>query len=112
MVVLPSLRVEVGSLPEGVLLPGDPARAARIAERLERPEELAKNREFHSYRGLWKGVPVGVISTGVGAPGAGHLRGGGHSRRRKNPHPRGNSRLPSGPRPGRSSRGSPRCGPR
>ena len=70
MVLLPSLRVEVGSLPEGVLLPGDPGRAARIAERLEKPEELAKNREFHSYRGLWKGVPVGVISTGVGAPGA------------------------------------------
>jgi uridine phosphorylase len=70
MVLLPSLRVEVGSVPEGVLLPGDPARAARIAERLERPEELAKNREFHSYRGFWKGVPVGVISTGVGAPGA------------------------------------------
>lgn len=70
MVRLPSLQVEVGSLPEGVLLPGDPARAARIAERLERAEELAKNREFHSYRGFWRGVPVGVISTGVGAPGA------------------------------------------
>ncbi|MGB9861978.1 MAG: nucleoside phosphorylase [Candidatus Bipolaricaulaceae bacterium] len=70
MVRLPSLRVEVGAIPEGVLLPGDPARAALIAERLERAEELAKNREFHSYRGLWRGVPVGVISTGVGAPGA------------------------------------------
>ncbi len=70
MAVLPSLRVEVGAIPQGVLLPGDPGRAARIAERLEKPEEIAKNREFHSYRGLWKGVPVGVISTGVGAPGA------------------------------------------
>lgn len=68
--LLPSLRVEVGALPEGVLLPGDPARAARIAEKLERPEELAKNREFHSYRGFWKGILVGVVSTGVGAPGA------------------------------------------
>ncbi len=68
--VLPALRVEVGALPKGVLLPGDPARAARIAERLEQAEELAKNREFHSYRGFWKGVPVGVVSTGVGAPGA------------------------------------------
>lgn len=68
--VLPALRVEIGALPKGVLLPGDPARAACIAERLERAEELAKNREFHSYRGFWKGVPVGVVSTGVGAPGA------------------------------------------
>ncbi len=67
---LPALRVRVGDLPQGILLPGDPGRAARIAERLERSEELAKNREFHSYRGFWKGVPVGVVSTGVGAPGA------------------------------------------
>lgn len=70
MPLLPSLRVRVGDLPERILLPGDPARAARIAEKLEGPEELAKNREFHSYRGFWRGVPVGVISTGVGAPGA------------------------------------------
>ncbi len=70
MPVLPTLRVEEGALPPGVLLPGDPGRAARIAEKLDRPEELAKNREFHSYRGLWQGVPVGVVSTGVGAPGA------------------------------------------
>lgn len=69
MDLLPSLRVRAGSLPAGVLLPGDPARAARIAERLEEREELAKNREFHSYRGLWNGVRVGVVSTGVGAPG-------------------------------------------
>ncbi|MCS7240472.1 MAG: nucleoside phosphorylase [Candidatus Bipolaricaulota bacterium] len=70
MPVLPALRVEIGSLPKGVLLPGDPGRAARIAEKLDHVEELAKNREFHSYRGLWKGIPVGVVSTGVGAPGA------------------------------------------
>lgn len=70
MQLLPSLRVRVGDLPEGILLPGDPARAAKIAEKLERPEELAKNREFHSYRGFWRGIPVGVVSTGVGAPGA------------------------------------------
>jgi uridine phosphorylase len=37
---------------------------------LDRAEEIAKNREFHSYRGLYKGVPVGVVSTGIGAPGA------------------------------------------
>lgn len=70
MALLPALRVAEGALPLGVLLPGDPARALRIAQKLEKPEELAKNREFHSYRGLWQGVPVGVVSTGVGAPGA------------------------------------------
>ena len=70
MPVLPTLRVEAGALPQGVLLPGDPNRAALIAEKLQNPQELGKSREFHSYRGLWQGVPVGVVSTGVGAPGA------------------------------------------
>jgi len=67
---LPSILVAPGELPPYLLLPGDPARAARIAERLGEPQEIAQNREFHSYRGLYKGVPVGVLSTGVGAPGA------------------------------------------
>lgn len=67
---LPTLLLSPGDLPPYVLLPGDPARAARIAERLDRAEEVAKNREFHSYRGFYKGVAVGVVSTGIGAPGA------------------------------------------
>lgn len=41
-----------------------------MATKLDRAEQIGKNREFHSYRGLWRGVPVGVVSTGVGAPGA------------------------------------------
>ncbi len=67
---LPTILLSPGDLPPYVLLPGDPARAARIAERLEGARELAKNREFHSYRGSYRGVEVGVVSTGVGAPGA------------------------------------------
>ena len=67
---LPSLLVSPGDLPPYLLLPGDPARAACIAARLEEPREIAKNREFHSFRGLYKGIPVGVLSTGIGAPSA------------------------------------------
>ncbi|MEA3239356.1 MAG: nucleoside phosphorylase [Candidatus Bipolaricaulota bacterium] len=67
---LPTLLLSSGQLPQFVLLPGDPARAAHIAEHLDQPEALAKNREFHSYRGFYRGVPVGVVSTGVGSPGA------------------------------------------
>jgi len=67
---LPSLLVSPGDLPPYLLLPGDPARAARIAERLDEAREIAKNREFHSYCGLYKGIPVGVLSTGIGAPSA------------------------------------------
>ncbi len=68
--LLPSLRVRPGELPGRVLFPGDPGRAAAIADRLEGGECLAQNREFHVYRGRLGTVPIGVVSTGVGAPGA------------------------------------------
>ena len=60
-----------GEIPELVLLPGDPERAKKIAERFfDNPEEIAKRREYWSYRGTWKGVPVAVCSTGIGCPSA------------------------------------------
>jgi len=51
-------------------MPGDPRRAERIAEHLEGSSLLSSNREFHCYRGAYRGVDIGVVSTGVGAPGA------------------------------------------
>jgi uridine phosphorylase len=60
-----------GEIPPIVLLPGDPSRAREIAETFfENPEEVAKKREFWSYRGTWKGTPVAVCSTGIGCPSA------------------------------------------
>ena len=54
-----------------VLLPGDPARAAMIAnDWLDDGELVMANREFHSYTGSYKGVRMSVISTGLGSPGA------------------------------------------
>ena len=68
--LLPTLLLSSGQLPPYLLLAGDPGRAAKIAERLDQSESLAKNREFHSYQGLYEGIPVGVVSTGIGSPGA------------------------------------------
>ena len=51
---------------EDAILPGDPARVDRVAALLEQPEELMFNREYKSVRGLWKGRPVLIISTGSG----------------------------------------------
>ncbi len=48
------------------ILPGDPARVSRIAQQLEQPEELGFNREYRSLRGLYRGVPVLAMSTGMG----------------------------------------------
>ena len=60
-----------GEIPELVLLPGDPDRARKIAERFfDNPTEIAKNREYWSFKGTWKGVPVAVCSTGIGCPSA------------------------------------------
>ncbi|MFO8034594.1 MAG: nucleoside phosphorylase [Candidatus Bipolaricaulota bacterium] len=68
--ILPSLRIRPGDFPEVVLMPGDPKRAARIAGYLTDSTTLAHNREFHSYRGNFRGTEIGVLSTGVGSPGA------------------------------------------
>lgn len=61
-------------LPEEVapnaLVPGDPARAARIAsEWLTESRLVMVQREFHTYTGRYRGVPVSVVSTGIGGPG-------------------------------------------
>jgi uridine phosphorylase len=66
----PHLLIDPGDLPETVLFPGDPKRAERIAERLDGAKRVAANREYHSYRGSYRGVSVGVTSAGVGAAGA------------------------------------------
>ena len=66
-----AIRCLPGEIAPNVLVPGDPARAARIAnEWLDNARVVMVQREFHSYTGSWKGVPVSVISTGVGSPGA------------------------------------------
>jgi len=68
--VAPNLKLNAGDLPEAILLPGDPARAEAIATRLAGAVRIAANREYHSYRGEVDGVPVGVVSAGVGSAGA------------------------------------------
>jgi uridine phosphorylase len=53
------------------LLPGDPARLDRIAAFLEDVEELAYNREYRSLKGVYKGIEILAISTGIGGASAG-----------------------------------------
>ena len=63
--------ISPGEIPELVLLPGDPDRARKIAETFfDSPVEVAKNREYWSFKGTWKGISVGVCSTGIGCPSA------------------------------------------
>ena len=69
--ILPILNVRAGDVPQRMLVVGDPARAARISERLDSPRELSRNREYVLFAGRHAGVEIGVISHGVGSPGAG-----------------------------------------
>ena len=62
------LHLSAGQIPQTVLMPGDPGRVLKMAATWEGGEELAFHREYRSARGIYKGVPIGAISSGVGAP--------------------------------------------
>ncbi len=68
--LLPVTRVPRTGLPPRAVVVGDPFRAARMAERLDDPSEVACAREYRTFRGSWQGTEVLVSSHGVGAPGA------------------------------------------
>jgi uridine phosphorylase len=57
-----------GELAPYILTCGDPCRAQRIARSLTRVEMRRKNREFLTYTGSYKNIPVSVMATGIGAP--------------------------------------------
>jgi len=61
----------MGQVPERVLVVGDPARVALVAQRLDEPRELSANREYVAWVGGYRGTTVGVMSHGVGTSGAG-----------------------------------------
>ena len=65
------IRIEKKDASKLVLVCGDPARAEVIASFLEKTKCLAKNREYHTYVGQYKGKKIMVTSHGVGSAGAG-----------------------------------------
>jgi uridine phosphorylase len=56
-----------GELAETVLLCGDPARAGRVSGLFDELHLSRAHREFLTHTGSWKGVPISVMSTGIGA---------------------------------------------
>jgi len=64
------IRAAPGDVAEWVLLPGDPGRARRIADRFDERRLVAENREYILFTGAYRGVPVSVCSTGIGGPSA------------------------------------------
>jgi uridine phosphorylase len=67
---LPSLLVPVGSITPYVLVVGDPDRAKHFSERLDGARQVGRFREYHTFQGTWRGVPLTITSHGVGGAGA------------------------------------------
>lgn len=66
----PIMRLMPGEIPERALVVGDPARAEKVAAHLDGATELGRFREYVTFSGTHRGVPMVVSSHGVGAPGA------------------------------------------
>jgi len=64
------LDLRKGDVGRYVLLPGDPARAAKIAEYFDDASEMAFNREYRTFTGTIDGIKLSVTSTGIGCPSA------------------------------------------
>jgi len=60
------VQLKPGDIPRYVLLPGDPGRVPKIASLRDEAREIARNREYVTRVGKYKGVPIASTSTGVG----------------------------------------------
>ena len=68
----PHIKATPDDFAKTVLMPGDPLRAKFIAETFLDNAKLVNNvRGIQGYTGLWKGVPVSVMASGMGMPSIG-----------------------------------------
>lgn len=65
------LQIKEGDIAPYVLLPGDPKRVEKVAALWDEAHLVASNREYVTYTGTYKGVPISCTSTGIGCPSAG-----------------------------------------
>ena len=62
------IRVKPGQVSRYVLLPGDPGRVPLIAGFWDEARHVASHREYTTYTGVYRGVPISATSTGIGSP--------------------------------------------
>lgn len=68
--LIPIIDIPYDKIAPRVIVCGDPKRAEKISRRLDNVEVVAQSREYWTFNGTYKGVPVTVSSHGVGASGA------------------------------------------
>ena len=57
-----------GDVAPSVLLPGDPGRVEVVASLWDEARQVASNREYVTFTGTYRGVPISCTSTGIGSP--------------------------------------------
>ena len=62
------IQCDEGDVAPYVLLPGDPGRVPVVASLWDEAHKVAQNREYTTYTGKYKGVPISCTSTGIGCP--------------------------------------------
>jgi len=62
------LKLSPGDVAPYVLLPGDPGRVPLVASMWDESHEVASNREYVTFTGTYRGVPISCTSTGIGCP--------------------------------------------
>lgn len=67
---LANLRTQASSIPERLLVVGDPGRVDSVLAHLDGAVEISQNREYRCAKGFIDGYEIGVVSHGVGAAGA------------------------------------------
>lgn len=65
---LQHLQIDSSCVTPYVLLPGDPGRVEKIGQNLDSFEIIQSTREFTIGTGIFEGLPVMVVSTGIGCP--------------------------------------------
>lgn len=64
------LKVTPNDVAPYCVLSGDPRRVEKIILFMDNVREVAISREYNTYKGTYKGVPLTVSSTGIGGPSA------------------------------------------
>lgn len=62
------IRLKSGDIPPYVLMPGDPARVAGIANLWHSAEQVASYRHYNTYKGKIDNIELACVSSGIGSP--------------------------------------------
>ena len=60
------LGIKKGDLAQNIFIVGDPARAIRVSKEFDTVDREISNREYLTFTGTYKGIPISVIGTGIG----------------------------------------------